>query len=245
VVPELLARQRVALGALAAAEVAIVVAVAATHTTGGAGSIAVALVLAPVAVELTALVAARIAGDHFAVAAAAVYCVLPFLGNRYMFIVYRPTFDAQALPALVGLQKPLVFAVGVACAAIVAFAPRVVAAAGGLLAFVVALAVWHLGGTGRLLDGLHETAWSITLLKWFVLAGIIGVLLRSPLLAAAVGGWLLAAILWAAHRGYDDAVFWRSIAVAAPAAAVLLSALALLVPRLRRAPTQATAPSGH
>ena len=246
-VPELLGRHRVAVGAvgaLAAVEVAVVVAVAATQTTDGALAIVIALVLAPVAVAATAAIAGRIGGERIAVAAAAVYVVLPFFGNRYMTGGYRGTFDARALPALVGLRDSLVFAVGVACAAVVAFAPRVVAAAGGMLALVVSAAAWQLGGK-TLIPGLHETVWSITLLKWLVLAGIIAVLLRSVFLAAAVGGWLLAATIWAAHRGYDDAVFWRSLAVATPAAAVLLSSLALLVPRLRPARSRAAAPNGR
>jgi hypothetical protein len=245
VVPELVARHRVAIGAvgaLAAVEVAVVVAVAATHATDGVASVAVAVVLAPVAVALTAIIAGRIAGERFAVAAAAVYVVLPYFGNRYMLGVYRGTFDERALPALVGLRESLVFAVGVVCAAAVAFAPRALAAAGGMLAFVIAAAAW-LGETGALIPGLHETVWSITMLRWLVLAGILGVLLRSALLATAVGGWLLAAGFWAAHRGYDDAVFWRSLAVAAPAAAVLLSSLALLVPRLRPARSRSAAPN--
>jgi hypothetical protein len=245
VVPELLTRQRVKLGALAAVEVAVVAAVAATQTTDGTVSIIVALVLAPVAVALTALIAGRIAGERFAVAAAAVYVVLPFLGNRYMLGVYRGTFDARALPALVGLRESVVFALGVACAAVVAFAPRVVAAAGGVLALVVATATWQFDGTGELTPGLHETVWSITLLKWLVLAGILGVLLRSPMLGLALGGWFLAATLWAAHRGYADAVFWQSLAVAAPAAAVLLSSLALLVPQLRPERGRAATPTGR
>jgi hypothetical protein len=246
VVPELFARQRiaVALAALAAVEIAVVVAIAATHSTDGAASVAIAVVLAPVAVALTALIAHRIAGEHFALAAAAVYIVLPFLGSRYMFPAYRGTFDARALPALVGLREAQLFALGVACAAVVAFAPRVVAGLGGLVVFAVAAVAW-IGHTGALIPGLHETAWSITLLKWFVLAGILGAMLRSFWLGTALGGWLVAAILWAAHRGYDDAIFWRSLAVATPAAAVLLSSLVLLVPRLRPAARRAPAPSEH
>lgn len=243
-VPELFARQRVALalGALAVVEIAVVVAIAATHSTDGAASIVIAVALAPIAIAMTSLVAYRIAGERFAVVAAAVYVVLPFLGSRYMFPAYRSTFNTRALPTLVGLREAQLLAVGVAFAAFAAFAPRIVAGAGGLVAFVVAAVAW-IGHTGALIPGLHETAWSITLLKWFVLAGILGALMRSFWLGTALGGWLVAAVLWAAHRGYDDAVFWRSLAVATPAAAVLLSSLVLLVPRLRPAARRAPAPS--
>ena len=63
--------------------------------------------------------------------------------------------------------------------------------------------------------------------------------------AIAIGGWLLAAIVWAAHRGYADAVFWESIAVAVPAGALVLSSLGLLVPRLRPERAREPVPSEH
>jgi hypothetical protein len=243
VVPELLARQRVAVGSLAAAAVAVVALVAATQTTGGAVSVVAALLLAPVAVCATAVIAGRAgSGDRFAVAAAFVYVVLPFLANRFMLPTYRGTFDARALPALVGVQHTPVFALGVAIAVAVAVAPGRIAAAGGLVALAGTAAAWQLAGVGALRPGLHETVWSIALLEWLLAAGVLGLALRSPLRAAAVGGWLGAAILWGAHRGYADGVFWRSLAVAAPAAAVVLSSLALLVPRLRSSARRAPAP---
>jgi hypothetical protein len=245
VVPGVFTRQRVALGALAAVEVALVVAIAATHRTSGVPSIAAALVLAPLAVAVTAAIADRIAGERFAVGSAAVFVILPLLANRYMLGTFRGTFDAGALPALVGLRHAGVFALGIAIAAAVALAPRLAAAAGGAVAFVVAAVVWQFDGVSALRPGLHETVWSITMLEWLVVAGILGVLLRSPLLATAVGGWFLAGALWAAQRGYDGALFWRSLAVTAPAAAVLLSSLALLVPRRRPERSPAQAPSAH
>src|SRR5439155_1591197 len=170
---------------------------------------------------------------------------LPLLASRYMLGTYRGTFDANALPALVGLRHTATFAAGLALAAGAAFAPRRVAAAGGAVALMAAAATWQLDGVSALRPALHETIWSITLLEWLVVAGILGALLRSPLLGTAVGGWLLAAALWAAHRGYDGAVFWRSFAIAAPAAAVLLSSLALLVPRPWADRPRAAAPSGR
>jgi hypothetical protein len=243
VVPELLRRQRIAVGALAAAELVVVALVAATQPTDGALSVVAALVLAPVAVAATAALAGRIGSDRFGVGAAAVYVLLPLLGNRYMLPTYRGTFDARALPPLVGVQHTLVFALGVAAAVAVVLAPRAFAAAGGALAFVVTAVVWQFAGVGQLRPGLHETVWSIAFIEWLLLAGILAALLRAPLLGLAVGGWLSAAILWGAHRGYGDAVFWRSLAVALPAGAVLLSSLALLAPRLRPAGSRAPSPS--
>ena len=243
-VPRVLTRQRVALGGLAAADVAVVASVAARHHAS-AVSLVVALALAPVAVAATAALGLRIGGEHLAVGAAALFVLLPLLGNRYMLATYRGTFDTHALPALVGLRHTSVFALGVAIAVSVAFAPRMVSAAGGVVGPIVAAAVWQFDGLGSLRPGLHETVWSITLLEWLVVAGILGAALRAPLLASAVGGWLVAGLLWATHAGYDGAAFWRSLAIASPAAAVLLSSLALLVPRLQPARQAAPAPHDH
>ena len=76
------------------------------------------------AVAATARIGGRIAGARFAVAAAAVYVLLPLLANRFMLVDYRSTFDAHALPALVGVQHTWVFAAGVAAAVAVALLPR-------------------------------------------------------------------------------------------------------------------------
>lgn len=241
-VPELLSRQRLAVGALGAAAIVVVALVAATQATDGVVSVVLALALAPIGVAATAVLGGRVGGDRFAVAAAAVYVVLPFLANRFMLPTYRGTFDAHALPALVGTQHTLVFALGTAAAVACVLLPRAVAAAGGVLAFVIAAAVWQFEGVGRLTPAFHESVWSVSLLEWLFVAGILGGLVRAPLLALATGGWLLAAILWGAHRGYDGAAFWRSLAIAVPAAALVLSSLALLVPRLRPARRRAVAP---
>jgi hypothetical protein len=244
-VSELGSRQRIAVGALGAAEVVVVALVAATQTTGGAFSVAVALVLAPVAVVTTAALGAKISSGRFGVAAAAVYVLLPFLANRFMLPTYRGTFDAHALPALVGVQHTQVFALGVAAAVATLLLPRIVAAAGGVLAFVITGLAWQFAGVGHLTAAFHETVWSVTLLEWLLFAGLLGALLRSPLLALAIGGWLLAAIVWGAHRGYADAIFWESLAVAVPAAALVLSSLGLLVPRLRPERAREPVPSEH
>jgi hypothetical protein len=221
----------------------VVALVAAKEPNGGAASVVLAVALAPVAVAATAALGARVAGDRFAVGAAAAYVVLPLLANRFMVSTYRGTFDARALPALVGTQHTILFAAGVAAALAGAVVPRLVAAAGGVLASLTAGAVWQFEGLGGLPPGFHETVWSVSLLEWLLAAGVLGILLRAPLLGLAVGGWLCAAILWGAHRGYGDADFWRSLAVAAPAAAVAFSSLALLAPRLRPARRRAAAPS--
>jgi hypothetical protein len=243
VVPGVLRRQRVAVAICAAAALVVVAVVAWKEPNDGAASVVLALVLAPLAVATTAALGARVAGERFAIGAAAAYVVLPVLANRFMLPTYRGTFDSRALPALVGTQHTVAFTVGVTVAIVVALAPRMVSAAAGVLAFVLAAAVWQFAGVGRLPPGFHETVWSVSLLEWLLVAGILGVLLRAPLLGLAVGGWLVAAVLWGAHRGYDDGGFWRSLAVAAPAASIAFSSLALLAPRLRPARRRTAAPS--
>jgi hypothetical protein len=87
--------------------------------------------------------------------------------------------------------------------------------------------------------GMHETVFSITLLEWLPIAGTIGAARCSSLRAATLAGWLAFAVGHAAQQGYDDAAFWQSLSVATPAIALLLSSLALLVPRLRPLPAAA------
>jgi hypothetical protein len=243
VVPRVASDPRIAIGALSAAQLAVVGIVAANHGTDGIARLVAALLLGPLGVVATAGVARRIAGARFATTAAAAFVLLPAVASRFMLGSYRSTYDSSAIPALVGIRHTAIFALGIMLAVVVAFAPRTVAAAGGAIAVVTSVAVWHLDGVGALRPALHETVWSISMLEWLLVAGILGALLRAPRLAVGVGGWLIAVILWAAHRGYDGAMFWESLAAAAPAAAVLISSVALLVPTLRPDRPPARAPS--
>jgi hypothetical protein len=151
-----------------------------------------------------------------------------------MLASYRSTFAHEAIPNLLGLRATPWFALGIAITLTVAYAPRVILAAVGAAAASAALIAWGTDPLAGIRAGLHETAWSITLLEWFALAGFFGAARRSIWLAIALFGWLVAAALHGAHRGYDDAAFWRSLSVATPSAALLLSSLVLLVPPLRR-----------
>jgi hypothetical protein len=214
--------------------VAVVAAIARAFGTDGTASTLGALALAAVAVLATAALGRRVAGERFAVAAAAMYVILPLLANRFMLGTYRSTFDHQALPDLVGLRATPWFALGVVVTAALAFAPRRPAAVAGAAAAVVALLTWGTGDLASIRGGLHETAWSITLLEWFLVAGVLGAARRNGWLAVALGGWLVALVVHAAHVGYNDAAFWQSLAAGAPAAALLLTSLLLLIPPLRR-----------
>jgi hypothetical protein len=212
----------------------VVATVASTFRTNGPGTTVAALVLAPVAVLATAAVARRIAGELFAVVAAATYVLLPLLANRFMLESYRMTFDREALPDLVGLRATPWFGLGVLATAVLVAAPRRAAGIAGIAAATAALISWGTGALAAVHSGLHETAWSITLLEWFLVAGVVGAARRDRWLALALGGWLIALIAHAAYVGYDKAAFWQSLSAGAPAASLLLSSLVLLVPPLRR-----------
>jgi hypothetical protein len=217
--------------ALAGAEVVVVAGVALAYGTDGPLATTAALVLAPVAVLLTKRLGVRLGGERFGVAAALVYILLPVLGTVYALGTYRHTFTHEAVPALVGLRGTPWFALGLVLAAL-----ALVRAASVL--FVVAGLVSIALGTadlGTVRDGLHETAWSISMIAWLGVAGVIGATRRSITLAASLAGWLTFAVLHAAGQGYADAAFWQSLSVAAPAIAVTLTSLALLVPPVRPA----------
>jgi hypothetical protein len=220
--------------ALMALEVAVVAAAAIRYGTDGPAATAAALVLAPVAVWSTAAAGRRLGGPRFGLLAAGSYVLLPALAATYMLASYRSTFEHEAIPDVLGLRATLWFALGVGITVAVAYAPRVILAAVGVAAASAALIAWGTDPLAGIRAGLHETAWSITLLEWFVLAGLLGAARRSIWLAIAFFAWLVVAILHGAHGGYDNAAFWSSLSVAAPAAALLLSSLVLLVPPLRR-----------
>ena len=223
---------------IAAAAVAaelVVIGVAHEEPTGGAFAVVAALVLAPLAVLAVARAADRLAGSWFPPAAACVYAVLPLAATRLLLPEYRPVFNTNALPALVGLQSTWMLALGIVLVAAIAFAPWQVDAVGAGVLVVVALAAWGPGDVSHLPARLHESAWSVTLTEWLVVATVLGAMLRSPAVGGALGAVLVAAIMRASHHPFSDGSFWRELAPAAPSAAVLVSSLALLVPRLRPA----------
>jgi hypothetical protein len=226
--------------ALAGAALAATALLAATHPTDGAVPVVVALALAPVAVCSIVAIGERLAGSHFAVAAAIVYVLLPFAGRFLYYGPFVEIYRDHVAPALVGLRSTGWFTLGIAISVAVAIVPLRAAAVAGIAVFAVALVLWVDTDWTRLYDNFHETTWSPTLLSLLPFACVLAVGLRSPALAAALGGWIGFFILRGADRSYTDGGFWLSLAAAAPAAALLLTSLGLLVPRLR--PAHASAP---
>jgi hypothetical protein len=207
----------------------------------GTAELAAALVLAPAAVVVAARIGGRIAGPRLAVGSAVAYVVLPYLARAYSYGHVIAVYDHRVIPALLGLRQTGLLAIGVGCGLAVGIAPRRLAAAAGLVAAVVAAALWIDGAWSELFANFHESEWSPTLLIFLPIAAVVGVGRRAPLLAAALGGWLAVAVLRGVHRPYAGGGFWLSLVTAAPAIAVLLSALPLLVPPLRL-PARAPAP---
>jgi hypothetical protein len=229
--------------ALAQALIALVVGVRYGH--GGPGAVAAALLLGPLAVFGTARIAGLIAGRSYAIGAAWTFVLLPLVATAFFGSEYRHTWLHVVLPQLVGMHATSWYALGAALAVAGSFIPARAAAVAGVAAAITALFVYGASTLGGIRVGIHETGWSVSFAEWLPLAGVIGVARRTPLLAVALGGWLVFFVLRGADHGYDSGVFWASLAPALPAAALLVSALALLVPRLRPAPGQQQAPSAH
>jgi hypothetical protein len=224
---------RAGAAALAQALVALVVAI--RYGNDGVLAIAAALVLGPLAVLATARLAKRIAGRTFAARAAWTLVLLPLAATVFFTTGYRHTWLHVVLPQLVGVRAVGWYAVGVLIAIVAAVVPARAAALGAALAAVAGLVAYDAGALGDVRSNIHETGWSVALAEWLPVAGAIGTARRAPLFAVALAGWLVFFALRGAAHGYDGGVFWASLAPAMPAAALLVSSLALLVPRLRPA----------
>jgi hypothetical protein len=229
--------RQVAAAAVLEIIVLVIIGVATHHD--GALSLLAGAVIAPLAVFFVWKLGTQLAGPRFGGAAAVVYIALPVVARAYFLASYRHTFVHSSVPKLVGLEAPQSLALGVLIVAAMAYMPRRLLGLAGFVALVSGLVIWGIAPLSDIRNGLHETAWSITFVEWLVVASVIGAARRSPWLAIALAGTLSFFVLRGAHGGYDS--FWRSLAPVMPLAAVLLTSLSLLVPRLRpvAAPTPA------
>lgn len=209
----------------------------------GALSLLAATALAPVAVTLVGGLGTRVGGRGIGIASAATYVLLPLAATGYFLADYDHTYLHRVLPDLVGTRALAWFALGLAVVAAARFAPAPVLAAAGLLAAIVAVAIWGTGSLGDVKTSLHETGWSVALLEWLPVAGVLGAARRSPWLAVGLGGWLVFFVLRAAQQPLETGAFWRAVAPALPAAAILVASLWLLVPSLRAEPARGRAPA--
>jgi hypothetical protein len=84
-------------------------------------------------------------------------------------------------------------------------------------------------------DGIREFFWSVRLLEWLPIAGVLGVARRSPPLAVLLGVWFGVFLV---VRGTDPEVsigagtFFPALLPALPAYVLLVTAIPLLMPRL-------------
>ena len=231
-------RPSVGLAIVAAAQVVTVAIVAATEPTDGPLAVAVALVLAAPAVWAVEGIATRVAGPRFGLAAAVLYVLVPVYGHHFFAdtpeIALRAGYHRNVLPFLVGTRGPAWLALGVGLAVLVRLGATRVVGIGGVVAAAVGAVLWVNGPWTALYGNFHETTWSPTLVCVLPFACALGIGLRSPWVAAAVGGWLAFFVLRAVHHSYYDSSggFWPALAAALPAIAVLISGLVLLVPRL-------------
>jgi len=198
-----------------------------------------AVVLWPAATWAVHGLGRRLGGERFALACAAMLFALPIVATAYFLPPYRTTYEHDVLPSLLGVEHTAWFALGVTLAIVARLTPSRALAAAGVVAAVVGLFVWGLDPVQALRNPLHETGWSVALMWALPIAGFLGVARRSIWLALGVGGWLAFFVLRAAEAPYDSGAFWRELAPAMPAAAILATSLALLVPRFRPAPARA------
>ncbi len=85
------------------------------------------------------------------------------------------------------------------------------------------------------LDGIREHFWSVRLIEWLVLAGIIALARRSLTAAVLVGGWLAVFLVVKGSYGgadVEDGSIFRVMMPAFPAFVLVLASLPLLVPHL-------------
>ena len=102
---------------------------------------------------------------------------------------------------------------------------------------------WHKLNLNLL--GIKEHFWSLRVVEWLVIAGLIGLSRRSLTAFLVVGGWFAAFVLTKAtyaHASTDDASVFRIMMAAYPAFILLLASLVYLFPGRRRARFDAAQP---
>jgi hypothetical protein len=102
---------------------------------------------------------------------------------------------------------------------------------------------WHKLNLNLL--GIKEHFWSLRVVEWLVIAGLIGLSRRSLTAFLVVGGWFAAFVLTKAtyaNASTDDASVFRIMMAAYPAFILLLASLIYLFPGRRRAQFDLTQP---
>lgn len=95
------------------------------------------------------------------------------------------------------------------------------------------------------LQGIKEHFWSLRVIEWLVVAGLIGLARRSATALLVVGGWFAAFVMTKgtyAYAGVAGGSVFRIMMPSYPAFVLMLAALVYLVPGRRHAPRE-TAPA--
>ena len=201
-------------------------------------------------VTFAALCAGAAAGAAFAIKpATALFLAGPVLA----FVVARrwraaAAFAAAMLPAVVALAfikwrgfgyLPILHADGAARVAAGASGSFV---AGGVKDYIPF--DWHTFTSQ--LDQVREHFWSVRLVEWLVIAGAIGIVLRSRRIGALVVGWFAAIVIiktGSGRGGMEGGNLLRLLMPAYPAFVLMLASLPFLWPGLaRRRPTSTEPP---
>ena len=94
------------------------------------------------------------------------------------------------------------------------------------------------------LQGIKEHFWSLRVIEWLVIGGLIGLMRRSLAAALVVGGWFAAFVVTKGTYQYasiDDAALLRIMMPSYPAFVLLIASLVFLFP-IRRRPSRTPAP---
>ena len=205
----------------------------------------VSLALTGAATALVVLAAARLGGVTFAVLAAAVWIAVP-AALPFWRSDFRPHYRDEVLPVVYGLDDRARLVVGVlllgglVLALGARTAERAAAAACALAAAVVAAATFGVEPiafhwddlNGNLLQ-IREYGWSLRLVEYLPLAGLVGAFRRSRRLGLLLAVWLLVAVvLPIAHsRGGGFPVpLLRAVVPGLPAYLLLTACIVYLVP---------------
>jgi hypothetical protein len=113
-------------------------------------------------------------------------------------------------------------------------------AAGSALPVAAVPSYLHLNWSnlGANLAQIREFFWSMRLVEWLPIAGLVAVARASLTKAAFLGGWLAAFVFvkgTSGNTGVQNATFWRLLMPGWPAYLLLAAALPLLVPGVARA----------
>lgn len=201
------------------------------------------LVLAPCAVVLMAAAGFAVGGRPVAWSSTVFWIVAP-AWLRFWRGDFRPTWRHDVLPVLYGAEHSTRLVAGLALLAALVAALRLPRRTGPALAATLVLVAlvllrpdhatfvfgWH--RLGRSLDAIRELGWSVRVVEYFPLAGLLALAIRRNRALAPLLLWFVATVVLPFSRGHrllePNAV---AVVPGLPAYALLAGCTALLIPR--------------